>query len=320
MDRNTVGIKNVIEGNDITAFWTVAKQLPSKPTIKNPNAFCDYCHSKGEIHTQVGGIDHRSGEFPSYPVIASQRFGDYNRAIAGRSSSGSAGTAGIPSHGGGINMAFTTPGGVLHGSGTISCSVVHNSPGYRWIVDTWATNHMVSTHELLYETQNSSSNESNKIVLILVYVDDLLITGSNSQLIQNTKTMLQAHFKIKDLGEMRYFLGLEIARNKEGIIVNQRKFTLDLISEFGMAGTKPVSTSLEVNQRFTSQEFDMHFVPQETHDDIALNDPTGYQKLIGKLLYLTMTRPVISYAVQNLSQFMHKPKKSHMDGSLRVVK
>lgn len=49
MDRNTVGIKNVIEGNDITAFWTVAKQLPSKPTIKNPNAFCDYCHSKGHM-------------------------------------------------------------------------------------------------------------------------------------------------------------------------------------------------------------------------------------------------------------------------------
>lgn len=132
--------------------------------------------------------------------------------------------------------------------------------------------------------------------------------------------MLQTHFKIKDFGEIRYFLGLEIARNKEGIVVNQRKFTLDLISEFGLAGTKSVSTSLKVNQRFTSQEFDMHYEPQETHEDVALNDPTGYQKLVGKLFYLTMTRPDISYAVQNLSQFMHKPKKSHMDVALRVVR
>ena len=158
------------------------------------------------------------------------------------------------------------------------------------------------------------------LVLILVYVDDLLITGSSSQLIQATKLMLNTHFKIKDLGEMRYFLGLEIARSKDGIMVSQRKFALDLISDFGLAGTKPVGTPLEVNQRFTSQDFDMSYEAQDTHEDIVLDDPTGYQKLVGKLLYLTMTRPDISYAVQNLSQFMHKPKKSHIEGALRVIR
>ncbi|XP_015072653.1 uncharacterized protein LOC107016821 [Solanum pennellii] len=95
-------------------------------------------------------------------------------------------------------------------------------------------------------------------------------------LFQATKLMLHTDFKIKDLGEMRYFLGLEIARNKDGIM--------------------------------------------DTHEDVALSDPTRNQKLVGKLLYLTMTRPDISYAVQNLSQFMHKPKKSHMEGALRVIK
>ncbi|XP_015072816.1 uncharacterized protein LOC107017049 [Solanum pennellii] len=132
--------------------------------------------------------------------------------------------------------------------------------------------------------------------------------------------MLRTHFKIKDLGEMRYFLGLEIARNKDGIMVSQRKFALDLISDFGLAGTKPASTPLEVNQRFTSQDFDMSCEAQDAHEDVALSDPAGYQKLVGKLLYLTMTRPDISYAVQNLSQFMHKPKKSHMEGALRVIR
>ncbi|XP_049406420.1 uncharacterized mitochondrial protein AtMg00810-like [Solanum stenotomum] len=108
-------------------------------------------------------------------------------------------------------------------------------------------------------------------------------------------------FQDQGLGGVRYFLGLEIARNKDSIMVSQRKFALDLVSDFGLAGTKPISTPLEVNQRFTSQDFDMSCESQDAHEDVILSDPTGYQKLVGKLLYLTMTRPDISYAVQNLS-------------------
>lgn len=104
---------------------------------------------------------------------------------------------------------------------------------------------------------------------------------------------------------MRYFLGLEIARNKDGIMVSQRKFALDLISNFGLAGTKPISTPLEVNQKFTSQNFDMNCEAGDTHEDVVLSDPTGYQKLVGKLLDLTMTRPNSSYAVHNLSLRSH---------------
>lgn len=73
---------------------------------------------------------------------------------------------------------------------------------------------------------------------------------------------------------MSYFLGLKIARNEECIIVNQRTFALDLISDFGLEGTKPISTPLEINQRFTSQEFDMYYEYQETHEDVILNDRT----------------------------------------------
>uniref|UniRef100_A0A3Q7J0A7 Reverse transcriptase Ty1/copia-type domain-containing protein n=1 Tax=Solanum lycopersicum TaxID=4081 RepID=A0A3Q7J0A7_SOLLC len=76
-------------------------------------------------------------------------------------------------------------------------------------------------------------------------------------------------------GEKRYFLGLEIARNKGGIMVSQRKFALDLISDFGLAGTKPVGKPLEVNQRLTSQDFDMSYEAQDKHEDIVLDDPTA---------------------------------------------
>ena len=63
----------------------------------------------------------------------------------------------------------------------------------------------------------------NNMVIVLVYVDDLLITETNIQLIQDTKFMLHSRFKIKDLGELRFFLGIEFARNKKGSVMNQRK-------------------------------------------------------------------------------------------------
>ncbi|XP_019266133.1 PREDICTED: uncharacterized protein LOC109243629 [Nicotiana attenuata] len=126
-------------------------------------------------------------------------------------------------------------------------------------------------------------------------------------------------FQDQGPGEMKYFLGLEIARSKQGIIVCQRKFALDLISDLGLAGSKPAGTPLEVNQRLTSVELDEGGTCNAYHDEL-LPDPTSYQQLVGKLLYLTMTRPDIAYVVQNLSQFMQKPKKSHMEGALRVVR
>ncbi|XP_070012883.1 uncharacterized mitochondrial protein AtMg00810-like [Nicotiana sylvestris] len=89
-----------------------------------------------------------------------------------------------------------------------------------------------------------------------VYVDDLVITGSNPIMIEATKLMLQQHFKIKDLGEIKYFFGLEIARSKQGILASQRNFALDLISDLGLARSKPAGTPLEVNQRLTSLDFD----------------------------------------------------------------
>lgn len=104
---------------------------------------------------------------------------------------------------------------------------------------------------------------------MLVYVDDLLITGSNPTMIEATKLMLQQHFKIKDLGEMKYFLGLEIARSKQGILVCQRKFALDLISDLGLAGSKLAGIPLEVNQRLTSVEFDEGATSSTYQDELC---------------------------------------------------
>ncbi|XP_019228431.1 PREDICTED: uncharacterized protein LOC109209578 [Nicotiana attenuata] len=125
-------------------------------------------------------------------------------------------------------------------------------------------------------------------------------------LIFAAKAILQSNFKIKDLGELKFFLGIEIARSKEGILMNERKFTMELIAELGLAGSKPVTTPMECNYRFTTVEYDQHMNWKE---DEKLADSGPYQRLVGKLLYLTMTRPDICYAVHVLSQFMHCPTK-----------
>ncbi|XP_016570799.1 uncharacterized mitochondrial protein AtMg00810-like [Capsicum annuum] len=92
---------------------------------------------------------------------------------------------------------------------------------------------------------------------------------------------------------------------------------MELISQIGLSGCKPSLTPLEVNKKLTSIEYDLQVGPS---DDPKIDDILGYQKLVGKLLYLTITRPDICFAVQTLSQFMQRPKQSHMDGALRVVR
>ncbi|XP_039157836.1 uncharacterized mitochondrial protein AtMg00240-like [Eucalyptus grandis] len=85
----------------------------------------------------------------------------------------------------------------------------------------------------------------------------------------------------------------------------------------GLSGCRPAVIPIEQNTKLTTSEYDRSV---SQNDDPILKDPSGYQRLVGKLIYLTMTRPDISYAVQTLSQFMHSPKRSHLEAALKVVK
>ncbi|XP_070015827.1 uncharacterized mitochondrial protein AtMg00810-like [Nicotiana sylvestris] len=116
---------------------------------------------------------------------------------------------------------------------------------------------------------------------------------------------------MKELREVKYFLGIEFARANEGILMTQRKYALEMISDAGLAGSKPKETPMDQNLKLTSNEVDT--CTDTSKGDELLEDKGSYQRLIGKLLYLTITRPDISYAVQSLSQFMHAPKKSHYE-------
>ncbi|KAL0431167.1 UNVERIFIED_CONTAM: Retrovirus-related Pol polyprotein from transposon RE1 [Sesamum radiatum] len=113
---------------------------------------------------------------------------------------------------------------------------------------------------------------------------------------------------IKDLGYAKYFLGLEIARSSTGTSVTQYKYIRDIIADAGLEHSKPISTPLPLGLKLTS-----HNLP-------ALEDPEPFRRLVGRLLYLGYTRPDISYAAQQLSQFIHTPCQSHMDAALHLVR
>ncbi|XP_071727352.1 uncharacterized mitochondrial protein AtMg00810-like [Rutidosis leptorrhynchoides] len=154
-------------------------------------------------------------------------------------------------------------------------------------------------------------SSDNVFIAILVYVNDNVVTGNNLNEIEKFKLFLKSKFQIKDLGKLKYFFGIEILNNEKGICMNQRKYCLDLLSDYGMLGCKPANTPIESNLCVSCD-------PSEK--DPLLSNITEYQKLIGRLIYLTLTRPDISYAVQVLSQFMHAPLQSHLNLAFRVLR
>lgn len=113
---------------------------------------------------------------------------------------------------------------------------------------------------------------------------------------------------MKDLGALKYFLGLEVAHVNKGLFLNQRKYTLDIITETGLLGAKPATTSMEQNHQMARCEGEL------------FSEPEKYRRLIGHLIYLTITRPELCYSVHILAQFMSSPLVSHWDAALRVVR
>ncbi|CAL1397449.1 unnamed protein product [Linum trigynum] len=149
-----------------------------------------------------------------------------------------------------------------------------------------------------------------KFVAALVYVDDVVLTGNDPQLIAQVKSFLHDRFSIKDLGPLKYFLGIEVARSPEGVVLSQRKYALDILTDAGVTGARPSRFPMEQNHDLTR--------PRPT-DDAAV-DASSYRRLVGRLLYLTVTRPDITYAVNILSQFVHSPGPEHVTAAHRVLR
>ena len=143
---------------------------------------------------------------------------------------------------------------------------------------------------------------------LLVYVDDHVISVNSCGVINQFKEYLSSCFKMKNLGVLRYFIGIEVARSSEGMYLCERKYALDIIVETCLLGVKPISFPLEQNYKLFSV------------DDEPLSDLSSYRHLVGRLIYLGVTRPKLSYFVNVLAQFMHKLQPAHWNVALRVVR
>ena len=126
-------------------------------------------------------------------------------------------------------------------------------------------------------------------VVLVIYVDDILLIGDDEAAISATKTYLQKHFAIRDLKTPQYFLGIEFAYQSGKLTLSQRKYALDLLQEMGLLGCKPATSLLEARPKFWDTDSPM------------MADANRYRRLFGKLIFLTVTRPDITYAVSVLS-------------------
>lgn len=147
---------------------------------------------------------------------------------------------------------------------------------------------------------------SHTIIIILVYVDDLLIPGNNNDAI-TTKHFLST-FHMKDMGLVRYFLGLEVDHTPYGYFLSQRKYIQDFLQEYGLSTCKLVRLPTDAHHK-------LHITFRA-----PLPNLEPYQRLIGKLIYLTISRPNISFTIHALSKFMHQPTAPHYQATLRVLR
>ncbi|XP_014522354.1 uncharacterized protein LOC106778867 [Vigna radiata var. radiata] len=153
-----------------------------------------------------------------------------------------------------------------------------------------------------------AQHSPSSITIILVYADDILLSRNNLSKITTVKDHLHNKFHIKNLRDLKYFFGFEIARSQAGLCINKRKYCLELIFEASMLGCKPAPTPANPSLKLHVDE------------GLLLTDPSSYCRLIGRLIYLTNTRPNIAFAVQQLSQFVSTPRQPHMQQDMRIIR
>lgn len=128
-------------------------------------------------------------------------------------------------------------------------------------------------------------SKEGKIAILIVYVDDIIITRDYLKEMSILKKVLTKEFEAKDLDNLKYFLGMEVAQSKKGIFVFQCKHVLDLLKDTRMLGCKSANTTIESNYKIGLK------------NDCASVDKGRYQRLVGKLIYLSHNRPDIGFLV-----------------------
>ena len=166
----------------------------------------------------------------------------------------------------------------------------------------WGFYNSVSDTSLFYSRKNG------KLLLLLVYVDDILITGECSLDVQHLIQDLHHQFALKTLGSVSYFFGFEVLRISSSLHLNQAKYASDLLQKTNMINAKSCPTLMCLGNKFSF------------HDSEAFPRPSLYRSTIGSLQYLTLTRPDLAFSVNKLSQFSQAPTVAHWNASKHILR
>eukprot|EP00253_Pinus_taeda_P033296 PITA_33296 len=158
-----------------------------------------------------------------------------------------------------------------------------------------------------YDNTVYTKKVGNSLIILVLYVDDLILTGSDPNLINHVKSSLKKKFEMTDLGHLHYFLGLQVLQSKEGFSLSQSKYACDILRHFHMEDCKPAPSPFQSGVKLS-----VSCISPEV-------DATLYRQLVGKLLYLTHTRPDLSFVVGLVDRFMQNPRESHWKAAKRIL-
>ena len=166
----------------------------------------------------------------------------------------------------------------------------------------WGFKNSKSDNSLFFKTIQGH------ILLVLVYVDDIIVTGSDFAQIQQVITNLQTTFALKDLGELHFFLGIQVTKTDTCLHLSQSKYLVDLLNKVKMQDCTPCSTPMAANVPFTKTDSEL------------FADATLYRSIIGALQYATLTKPEIAFPINKLSQFLAAPTINHWQACKRILR
>lgn len=150
---------------------------------------------------------------------------------------------------------------------------------------------------------------SNGVLLyMLVYVDDIILTGNSIADIDRVVHHLSRIFALQDLGSLSYFLGVEVIKQGSDIVLSQRKYILELLERANLSNAKSVPSPITTTANLA------------LGDSPPFEDPVKYRQTVGALQYVTLSRPDISFAVNKVCQFMHSPTQNHWSAVKRILR
>ncbi|KAG8502305.1 hypothetical protein CXB51_002012 [Gossypium anomalum] len=146
------------------------------------------------------------------------------------------------------------------------------------------------------------------LLYVLVYVDDIIIIGNDSRVIDRFVAQLNDTFSLKDLGKLSYFLGIEVNYGSDGVFLTQRKYVLDLLKRASMDRSNSLPTPMVTTSKLSVSE------------GSPVEDEHRYRSIVGALQYVVITRPDIAYSVNKVFQFMHRPLDVHFKAVKRIFR